>query len=333
MRTKLGILLAVLGLAGFAAVQSIPPPGAESFGMEPWQAVVMGVVEGVTEFLPVSSTGHLILAKQAFGLGENNPEAHEAIHSYLVVIQVGAILAVVAVYGAHLREMLLGLFGKSAKGRHLLISVMVAFIPAAVAGLMLERWIDIHLRGLWATNLAWLVGGMALVHWGHRSREGEDSDGLEMGQLTPRMALFIGLLQVVAMWPGVSRSLVTILGGRLVGLGLKDSVVFSFLLGMLTLAAATAYKILIGGAVMMESLGMVNVFLGVVVAWFSAWVAVKGMVAYLKKHGLEVFGYYRIALAALTAILILAGKLEPESALSSIGSASEIPKPAGDSRP
>jgi undecaprenyl-diphosphatase len=282
--------------------------------MTSFQAVILGIVEGLTEFLPVSSTGHLILARQLLGLGETE-EARAAINTYLVVIQVGAILAVVAVYGSYLWQMFLGLLGKHAEGAKLLRNVSVAFLPAALVGLLMESWIDTYLFGLWPTSFAWLVGGVALVHWGHRSKDGPDTKGLELKDLTLRKALIIGCLQVVAMWPGTSRSLVTILGGRLVGLTLKDSVIFSFLLGMLTLGAATGYKLLGGGAEMVQMLGLPNLLLGVAVAGVSAWIAVKGMVAYLKKHGLEIFGYYRIALAVITVLLLLVGIIDADSGI------------------
>ncbi len=178
--------------------------------------------------------------------------------------------------------------------------------------MLLESWIDAHLFGLWPTSFAWLAGGMALVHWGHKSKDSPEDEGLEMKDLTVKKALIIGGMQVIAMWPGTSRSLVTIIGGRLAGLRLKDSVIFSFLLGMLTLTAATVYKLLGSGVEMIEVLGFQNLLLGIAVAWLSAWVAVKSMVAYLKKHGLEIFGYYRIALAVITAILLLRGVIQAD---------------------
>lgn len=275
-----------------------------------FQAVVLGVVEGFTEYIPVSSTGHLILTGQALGMGDD-PEFRAALNTYLVVIQVGAILAVVTVYGQYLWTMFLGLLGKSDEGRHLLVSVIIAFIPAAVVGLMLERWIDTYLFGLWPVVFAWLVGGIALIIWGGRSNRGEEIEELEMKDLTPKKALIIGGLQVIAMWPGTSRSLVTILGGRVAGLSMRHSVIFSFLLGMLTLTAATVYKLYGQGGEMFRVLGTQNILIGIVVAWFAAWIAVKSMVAYLKKHGLGLFGYYRIFLAVTTTILLLNGILTP----------------------
>ncbi|MCC5847006.1 MAG: undecaprenyl-diphosphate phosphatase [Verrucomicrobia bacterium] len=278
--------------------------------MSLFEAVTLGIVEGLTEYIPVSSTGHLILASQALGMGDD-PEYRAAVNTYLVVIQVGAILAVVSIYGSYLWKMFLGLFGRSDEGRHLLIAVIIAFIPAAVVGLLLERWIDKYLFGLWPVVFAWLVGGIALVKFGHRSKEHEDSDCLEMSDLTVHKALIIGAWQVVAMWPGTSRSLVTILGGRVAGLSLRHSVTFSFLLGVLTLTAATFYKLLGQGAEMFEALGTQNILIGIFVAWLSAWVAVKTMLAYLKRHGLEIFGFYRIALAVITTLLLLNNIISP----------------------
>jgi undecaprenyl-diphosphatase len=273
-------------------------------------AIVLGIVEGLTEFVPVSSTGHLILTSQALGLGEE-PEVRSAINTYLVVIQVGAIMAVISIYGKYLWMMLLGLFGKSHAGQHLLISVIIAFIPAAVVGLLLEAWIDQYLFGLWPVVFAWFVGGAALIIWGKKPDPDTEMEGLLMKDITPKKALIIGGLQVVAMWPGTSRSLVTILGGRLAGLSLKESVTFSFLLGMLTLTAATIYKLLGQGQEMVQILGVHNLVLGTLVAWVSAWIAVKSMVTYLKKHGLGLFGFYRVALGIITTLLLIQGILTP----------------------
>jgi undecaprenyl-diphosphatase len=276
--------------------------------MTAWQAVVLGVVEGLTEFLPVSSTGHLILTEHALGIA-TSPDLKRAADSYTIVIQIGAILAVMGVYHAYLKQMLLGLVGRSADGRRLIRNLLVAFLPAAVIGLTLVSSIKEHLFGLWPVTLAWLIGGVALMIWGERTKDGPEARGHHLEDLTLRQSLIIGLLQVLAVWPGTSRSLVTILGGRVVGLTLRDSVIFSFLLGMLTLSASTAYDLLREGAHMIEMFGMGNLLIGMGAAWLSAWVAVKGMVGYLKKHGLGAFGLYRVGLALITATLILTGVL------------------------
>ncbi len=275
--------------------------------MSAQQAIILGVVEGLTEFLPVSSTGHLILTSRALGLG-STPSQQEAINSYLVVIQIGAILAVVAVYASYLRSMVRGLFGQDPLGLRLIRNLLIAFCPAAVLALLLEDIIKGILFGLWPVTFAWFVGGVALMIWGDKSKD-QDDTGIEMEDLTCKGALTIGLLQCLALWPGTSRSLVTILGGRLAGLTLRASVIFSFLLGMMTLTAATAYDLVFHGKHMMEQLGADKFILGSVVAGLSAWVAVSGMVGYLRKHGLGIFGIYRVGLSIITAFLLLSGVL------------------------
>ncbi len=277
--------------------------------MNALHAILLGVVEGLTEYLPVSSTGHLILTSKALGLG-NTAEQAAAINSYLVVIQLGAILAVVAVYASYIKSMILGVFGKDPDGLRLLICIVVAFIPAAVLALLFEDQIKGLLFGLWPVTFAWFVGGAALMIWGNKSQD-QDQPGLDMSELTPKKALIIGFLQCLALWPGTSRSLVTILGGRLAGLNLNAAVVFSFLLGMVTLSAATVYDLIFNGKEMLEHLGLDMLIIGNVVACLSAWIAVKAMVGFLKKHGLRAFGLYRVALAVLTAGLLLSQVLQP----------------------
>ncbi|MDF3127683.1 undecaprenyl-diphosphate phosphatase [Kiritimatiellaeota bacterium B1221] len=295
----------------FIAAPLFADPSLPHGEMTTFEAVVLGLVEGITEYLPVSSTGHLILASQAMGMGEDEVY-RSSVNTYLVVIQIGAILAVITVYGSYIRRMFLGLIGRDAGGRKLLISLIVAFIPAAVAGLLLDDWISSVLYGLWYVGIAWFLGGVALLKWNGKENENEDnSTALHMEDLSVKQALIIGSMQVIAMWPGVSRSLVTIIGGRVVKLSLKDSVIFSFLLGMLTLSAATGYKLLDSGTEMLDTLGLRTILLGIFIAYLSAWIAVKTMVAFLKKHGLGLFGIYRIALALVTVILLSRGVLIP----------------------
>src|SRR5690606_10946748 len=139
----------------------------------------------------------------------------------------------------------------------------------------------------------------------------EKVEGLSLEDLTWKMALIIGLVQCLAMWPGTSRSLVTIVAGVLVGLRLVDAVEFSSILGVLTLSAASVYKMITGGAAMIETYSVLSLVLGLIAGGVSAAVAVKWMVAYLNKHSLAIFGYYRIALGLAVAILLLTDMLEP----------------------
>ena len=276
-----------------------------------WQAVILGLVEGVTEYLPVSSTGHLLLAQRAMGIAQSTTA-----DAFAICIQAGAIVAVLGLYFTRVRQMALGALGRNPEGLKLAICVVTAFLPAVVCGLLLEKPIKKYLFGgdawgLWPVVLAWLVGGIAILavsSWKARSGPSTKST-LTLEHLTWRMALVIGLIQCLAMWPGVSRSLVTIVGGILVGLSLPAAVEFAFLLGVVTLGAATAYDGLKHGQEMLEAFGPLPLFLGFLSAWISAVLAVKWMVAYLNKHGMQIFGYYRIALAVVVAALILGGWL------------------------
>lgn len=306
----LGSLSPSIGALYSPAETEAPPETKPALHMKPWQAIVLGVVEGLTEYLPVSSTGHLILTERALGLADSE-ETRRAANAYAVVIQIGAILAVAGVCHHDLAMMGRGLAGRSPEGKKLLINLLIAFAPAALIGLTLVGPIKQHLFGLWPVSFAWAAGGLALILWGDKSKDGPGARGLEIKDLTPKKALIIGVLQTVAVWPGTSRSLVTILGGRLVGLRLRDAVVFSFILGMLTLTASTCYDALKEGPNMVRSFGLGNLLLGIGAAWVSAWIAVKGMVEYLKRHGLKAFGAYRLALAGVSAALILAGVLHP----------------------
>lgn len=275
--------------------------------MDYFQALVLGLVEGLTEYLPVSSTGHLLLAQRLMGI-----ESSTAADAFAISIQGGAILAVLGLYRARVAQMTMGLIGQDATGRRLLINLVSAFIPAAVLGLLLEKPIKKYLFGgdewgMWPVVAAWFVGGLAIlaVSFARRRRGASPSAGLDLDQLTIRMALIVGFAQCLAMWPGVSRSLITIVGGVLVGLSLPAAVELSFLLGVITLTAATAYDALKHGPEMLATYGPVPLLIGFVSAWISAVLAVKWMVGYLKSHGMEIFGWYRVALAIAVAIWLL----------------------------
>jgi undecaprenyl-diphosphatase len=296
--------------------------------MDWWQAVVLGLVEGLTEYLPISSTGHLILAQQAIGIPEG-----KAANAYAICIQAGAILAVLGLYWPRVRQMLRGLAGRigwgapEEDGLRLAVNVVVAFFPAAVIGLLFDEQIEQYLLGLWPIVAAWFLGGAAIL-WVARDRRLAASAGgrslasektnsrRDLVQLTWKASLAIGLMQCLAMWPGTSRSLVTIVGGVVVGLSLSAAVEFSFLLGVVTLLAATGYKAIDAGPVMYEAYGLAPMLLGTLAAWISAVIAVKWMVTYLRSNGMELFGYYRIGIAGLVAACLLTGRLANRSAAS-----------------
>lgn len=265
------------------------------------QAILLGLVEGVTEYLPVSSTGHLILAQRAMGITQS-----EAANAYAICIQAGAIAAVALLYHHRLSRMALGMLQRDDVGRGMALNVIAAFAPAAVIGLLLDEVIERYLFGLLPVVIAWYVGGAAILGIARWQSRRDQHEGADLEQLGVRAALAIGLVQCLALWPGTSRSLVTIAAGLLVGLRLQAAVEFSFLLGMVTLGAATAYKAWDSGAALTASYGWPELCLGFLAAALSAAAAVKWMVAYLTRHGLAVFGYYRMVLAVIVAALLAA---------------------------
>lgn len=266
------------------------------------EAVVLGVVEGVTEYLPVSSTGHLLVSQEVLGIGEEDRAAADA---YAVVIQLGAILAVLVLYRDRIRSMLGGMAGRDPTGRRLALALVAGFVPAAVIGLALEEVIKDHLFGVVPVAAAWVVGGLAILAFTFRGVRA----GRALEQITIRDGLLIGLAQALALWPGVSRSLVTILGGLAVGLATVAAVEYSFLLGLATLGAATIYEGVQSGSEIVDRFGIVTPVLGLVVALVSAVVAVRWMVTYLQTRSLAVFGWYRVAIGALTFALVALGML------------------------
>ncbi len=271
------------------------------------QALILGIVEGVTEFLPVSSTGHLLLAERMLGI-----ERSEAADAYVICIQAGAIVAVLGLYRQRMATLFNGLLGRDAGGLRLLQQLVVAFVPAVVLGLLFEKKIDAVLFGLWPVVTAWAVGG--LVIFALRGRRGADGKPVLGGtrglaDIDLRTASMIGLAQCLALWPGTSRSLATILAGVALGLSVPAAVEFSFLLGLETLGAATAYKALKHGGEMVHAFGPAPIVVGFVAAAVSAAVSVKWLVQWLQSHGMEVFAVWRIALAVVVAGLLAAGLL------------------------
>lgn len=268
------------------------------------QALILGVVEGLTEYLPVSSTGHLILTQRLLGIGGG-----EAADAFAICIQAGAIVAVLGLYRGRIAQLFGGLLGRDADGRRLVVNLLVAFAPAVVLGLLLEKRIKAHLFNLPAITVAWLVGGLAILAAARWARRDGRGDGNALEELAARGALTVGLLQCLAMWPGTSRSLATILGGLLAGLNVGAAVEFSFLLGVVTLSAATAHDVVKHGQALVTAYSWPDLLLGFVAATVSAAAAVAWMVGYLRRHGLAVFGWYRVVLALGVGGALVAGRL------------------------
>ncbi|MEZ5227521.1 MAG: undecaprenyl-diphosphate phosphatase [Acidimicrobiales bacterium] len=248
----------------------------------------------------------VLVAQKILGLG-GDEATDRALETFAICIQAGAILAVLFLYWGRIRQMLDGLIGRSEEGRHVLIAVITAFIPTAIIGLVIQDPVREYLFGVWPIALSWLVGGIGILVLGRTGFM--NRPGKALGEITAQNALVIGVLQAIAMWPGTSRSLVTILAGILIGLSLKAAVEFSFLLGLITLTAATAYEGLQNGPALIDQFGVVNPLIGLVVAFISAMAAVKWMVAWLEQKGFDIFGYYRIAIGLAAFAALGAGAL------------------------
>ena len=286
--------------------------------MTPLEAIILGIVEGITEYLPVSSTGHLILASSLLGLDQRIDK--DSLDAFEIVIQGGAILAVLGLYRARVWQMLCGLLGRDAQGLRLAMNVVIAFLPAAALGALLGGTIKRHLFFPVPVLSALAVGGVAMivigrwddgrVHGTHGASEAPTRD-VTLDALTMGQAVAIGLLQCLAMWPGTSRSMVTIVGGMLVGMTPRSAAEFSFILGLPTLGAACAYsawkKLHGGGVNMLDAIGAAPLLLGLVVATVSAALAVRWLVSFLTRHGPALFGWYRVALSVVITVLIWQG--------------------------
>jgi undecaprenyl-diphosphatase len=261
--------------------------------MPPHIAVLLGIVEGLTEYLPVSSTGHLILAGHLLQLSDDDP----ATSSFEIVVQLGAILAVVAHYRVLLTERVVGLFARDPAALRLLMAIAAAFAPTAVAGILLRKTIKKHLFGPLPVAIALVVGGVAMIvieRW-FRARHGaERRDRLE--DVTPLQGFWIGLGQCVSLWPGSSRSMCTIVAGQLVGLSTATSAEFSFLLALPTLGAATLFEGYKAREVLAQHVGGASLMIGLAVSFLVAWAVIATFLRYLRSHGLEPFGWYRIAI-------------------------------------
>ena len=279
-------------------------------------ALVLGLVEGVTEFLPISSTGHLVIANHALGLDSSAPvhvdkrgelvTLKDAADTYAVVIQVGAIAAVAILYWSQLSRVIAGLVGRDPAGLRLLRNLVLACIPPIITALAFKKFIKSHLFSV--TTVAWaLLVGAALMWIVERWRRKRDASApvgayateLTAADLSPGGALLIGLVQCLALWPGMSRSMTAMVGGYFAGLRPVRAAEFSFLLGLPLLGAAAAKDALDGGPAVIAAFGWLNVLVGLVVAFVSAALAVRLFVGFLTRHGLAPFAIYRVVLGVL----------------------------------
>jgi undecaprenyl-diphosphatase len=264
----------------------------------PLVAAILGIVEGLTEYLPISSTGHLIVAGQLLGVGDS-----EATKSFEIVIQLGAILAVLVQYRALLWQRTRELPSGQPEATRLLAALVCGFVPTAAAGFLLRKWIKAHLFGTRPVAIALIAGGIVMIAVelirGRRPDDGES----RLGEVTPLRGFLIGIGQCASLIPGTSRSMATIVTGQLAGLTTATAAEFSFLLALPTLGAATLYE---GFKARHElaTLGVASMAIGLSVSFVVAWAVIAGFIAYLKRRGLMPFGIYRIIAGALCLWLV-----------------------------
>jgi len=270
--------------------------------ISPFDAIMLGIVEGLTEFLPVSSTGHLILTSAALGLDLDHP----GVEAFLVVIQAGALLAVLGRYRQAVGSMLNGLAGRDPVGLRLFTLLLIAFVPVIPVALFFADPIKARLFASIPVATALAVGGVAMIALDRRARarqtlepetESCETTAGRFAALTWRAAFVIGLAQCLSLWPGTSRAMVTILAAMLVGLTPRRAAEFSFLLALPTLGAATVYDLLKNGSAILEATGWTGLALGFGVSCLVAALAMKYFLQFLAARGLAPFGWYRIVLA------------------------------------
>ncbi len=252
------------------------------------QAIILGIIEGITEFLPVSSTGHLILATNALGLNQNN-----FVKTFEIAIQFGAILAVLFLYG---RSLILNW--------QLIKKLLVAFLPTAAIGLIFYSTIKEVLLGSEMTVVvSLLIGGIFLILF-ERSYKEPLSGGNSMDQITGKQAFIIGLFQAIAIIPGVSRAAATIIGGLMLGINRRTIVEFSFLLAVPTMAAATGLDLIKSYQDILS--GSVSILLtGLFVSFITAILGIKFLLRFINTHKFTAFGWYRIIVAIAFWFLIV----------------------------
>jgi undecaprenyl-diphosphatase len=249
------------------------------------EAIIISIVEGITEFLPISSTGHMILTQGILGM-----ETNDFVKAFIINIQFGAILSVVVLYWKHFFQTV-----------NFYLKLFVAFIPAAILGFLLSDFIDSLLENVYVVALTMILGGIILLFidkWFNKPKEDQT--------ISYPTAFKIGLFQCIAMIPGVSRSAATIIGGMTQKLNRKTAAEFSFFLAVPTMFAASGYKLMSNyKAIDLKNIEILLV--GNVVAFIVAMIAIKSFITYLTKHGFKVFGYYRIILGVAILALIAFG--------------------------
>jgi undecaprenyl-diphosphatase len=254
-----------------------------------FKAALMGIVEGLTEFLPVSSTGHLILAGSLLGFTDATVRSAKL---FEIVIQAGAIVAVVIVYWQRVRDTVHGVIKGEAKQQRFALNVLIAFLPAAILGVLFNSAIKAHLFTPLVVASTFILGGLVIL-WAER-RPASTVRIHSVDELTPLDAFKVGLAQSLALVPGTSRSGATIIGGMLFGLSRKAATDFSFFLAIPTLIGASVYSLWKDRA-SLSGADVPVLLVGTFVSFIVAWIVVRWLLRYISTHTFTPFAWYRIA--------------------------------------
>lgn len=265
--------------------------------MEILKAVLLGVIEGFTEFLPISSTGHLIIAEEYLGF-------KDSAKIFTVVIQLGAIAAVIWYYRKDLASKISGLIKKQTESIHFFKNVFIATIPAGIAGVALNEYFKTYATPV-LVAIALIIGALILLIVDNKTPLTKNGDKLEFGKISSKQALQVGLFQCVALIPGVSRSGAAIVGGLVSGLNRVTATGFSFYLAILVLGGASAFKLVVdGGEISSVSGGGLSIVVGAVAAFIVGLLAVSWLLKYVSTHNFRIFVYYRIILGVAVLALL-----------------------------
>ena len=262
------------------------------------KAIILGIVEGLTEFVPVSSTGHLLLVQRFFGFADEDFGK-----TFAVLIQFGAILALLSIYFVRLWQLAIGFFTRP-EDRRFVIGILLAFLPAAVVGAIAHDFIKNVLFNEWLICFTLIAGGAVLLWIDMLDLKPRHHDVKDYSML---MYFMIGLMQCVAMVPGVSRSGATIVGAMLLGADRRSAAEFSFWLAMPTMAGAFAYDLYKSHG-QMSSNNLMLIAVGFVVSFVCAWIVVKMFLGYVQRHGFALFAWWRVAVGSLGLIALALGK-------------------------
>ncbi len=250
------------------------------------QSIIIAIIEGLTEFLPVSSTGHMILASTAMNIHDD-----EFVKTFEIGIQLGAIMAIALMY-----------IKRFFRGMTIYYKLLAAFIPTAIVGLLAYEYIKAYLFNPIVVSVSLILGGIVLIFIDKKVVSSE-SDLVEVEDISYRNAFFIGLCQCLSMIPGTSRAAATIIGGVFNGLDKKQATEFSFLLAVPTMFAATGYDLL-KSELSFTNDQLIMFGIGLIVAFITAWIAVKAFLSFVSNHGFTAFGYYRIVIGILFLIFM-----------------------------